>query len=414
MRVLVLSSVFPNAKQAGFGIFVRERVARMAQRCEVVVVAPVPWFPLNRVFRGPSRSGISRCETQGSLTVYHPKAFSIPGVMKALDGIFYFLSTVILVARIRRHFRFDVIDAHFAYPDGMAARLLGVVFRRPVTVTLRGTIVPLSRFRLRRAQIAWVLGGAARVFAVSDSLKQVAVSLGIPADRIRVIPNGVDTTAFAPGHQREARAALGLPSERPIVLSVGVLSPRKGHQRVLQVLPMVLAAQPDLLYVVVGGAGVEGDTESLLRRQIEELGLQDSVYLAGPRPHVEIPRWLAAADVFCLATSNEGRANVILEALACGLPVVTTDVGGSREVIVDGMDGLLVPFGEPAALAQALVRSLEAKWERQGIARRAAARTWDQTVENALAELRKVVVNRGGPDVGLLASSNDPPMSNHR
>lgn len=391
MRILVLSSVFPNPKQPTFGTFVHARAARMATRHETVVVAPIPWFPLNRLFRGASRSGIPRLEPQGTLTVHHPKALSVPGVLKALDGIFYFLSVLPTVARIRRGFRFDVIDAHFAYPDGLAAWLLGKVFRCPVTVTLRGTIVPLSRYRLRRMQIRWVLSGVDRIFAVSDSLKAVAVGLGIPGDKIRVVPNGVDTARFGPGSRVEARRALGLVSDRRILLSVGTLSPRKGHQRVLEVLPRILATHPDLLYVVLGGPGVEGDTGPLLERLIAQHGLRDHVRLLGTQPHEEVPRWLAAADLFCLATSNEGRANVILEALACGVPVVTTDVGGSREVIAEGMDGLLVAPGDPDALAGALLRALSTEWDREAIVRRAAGRTWEQTVDDLSGELGALV-----------------------
>lgn len=387
MRILVLSSVFPNPKQPTFGTFVHARVARMAARHETVVVAPIPWFPLNRLFRGAARSGIPRVESQGTLTVHHPKILSVPGVLKVLDGIFYFASVLPTIARIRRRFPFDVIDAHFAYPDGLAAWLLGKVFRCPVTVTLRGTIVPLSRYRLRRIQIRWVLAGVNRIFAVSDSLKAVAVGLGTPGDKIRVIPNGVDTARFGPASSAEARQALGLPPDRRILLSVGTLSPRKGHQRVIDVLPHIRATHPDLLYVVLGGPGVEGDTGPLLERLIAQHGLRDHVRLLGAQPHEEVPRWLAAADLFCLATTNEGRANVILEALACGVPVVTTDVGGSREVIADGMDGLLVAPGDPAALTAALLRALSMGWDREAIARRAAGRTWEQTVDDLSEEL---------------------------
>lgn len=406
MRVLVLSSVFPNPKQPTFGTFVRERVERIAARCETVVVAPVPWFPMNRVFRGESRCGIPRREAQDGLVVHHPRAFSVPGVFKALDGIFYFLSVLPTVARIRRRFRFDLIDAHFAYPDGMAAWLLGRVFRCPVTVTLRGTIVPLSRFRLRRVQIVRTLASVQGVFAVSESLRAAAVSLGIPAARIRVIPNGVDTALFTPRARSEARGQLGLPEEGPVLLSVGALSPRKGHQRVLEVLPRLVASHPKLVYVVVGAAGVEGDTGPLLERLVAELGLREHVRLAGARPHEEIARWLAAADLFCLATSNEGRANVILEALACGVPVVTTDVGGNREVIRDGAEGFLVPLGDADALASALLRALETGWDRAAIASRGAARTWDRTVEDVLGEFRALV-----PGIAPPAAELEPPVS---
>lgn len=391
MRILVLSSVFPNPQQPTFGTFVRERAARIAARCETVVVAPIPWFPMNRVFRGPTRCNIPAREVQGDLVVHHPKVFSVPGILKALDGVFYFLSVMWTVARIRRQFCFDIIDAHFAYPDGMAAWLLGRVFRCPVTVTLRGTIVPLSRFRLRRIQIARTLAGVGQIFAVSASLKAAAVALGIPATKIRVVPNGVDAAVFAPRPSAEARGQLGLHDEGPILLTVGALSPRKGHDRVLEILPRLLVTYPSLLYVVVGGASVEGDTRPLLERVVAERGLQDHVRFAGSLPHAEIARWLAAADLFCLATSNEGRANVILEALACGVPVVTTDVGGSREVIADGSDGFLVPFGDPEALADALHRGLRRSWDHAGIAARARTRTWDHTVEEVLDSFRALL-----------------------
>lgn len=411
MRILVLSSVFPNPKQPTFGTFVHARAARMAARHETVVVAPIPWFPLNRLFRGASRCGIPRLESQGSLTVHHPKILSVPGVLKVLDGVFYFLSVLPTIARIRRRFPFDVIDAHFAYPDGLAAWLLGKVFRCPVTVTLRGTIVPLSRYRLRRIQIRWVLAGVNRIFSVSDSLKAVAVGLGIPADRIRVIPNGVDTAQFGPASGAEARRALGLPADRRILLSVGTLSPRKGHQRVLEVLPRLLATHPDLLYVVLGGPGVEGDTGPLLEQLIARHGLRDHVRLLGALPHEEVPRWLAAADLFCLATSNEGRANVILEALACGVPVVTTDVGGSHEVIVDGRDGLLVAPGDPAALTAALLRALATAWDHEAIARHAAGRTWEQTVDELSEELGALT---GTPTAAFAGATGLSPGSPRR
>ncbi len=409
MRVLVLSEVFPNPKQPTHGAFVYERVTRMAARCDVVVVAPVPWFPLNRLFRGAGCSGIRGRETRGRLEVHHPRAFSVPGILKSLDGIFYFLSVLATVVRIRRRFAFDLIDAHFSYPDGMAAWLLGKVFRRPVTVTLRGTIVPLSRFRLRRMQMIWTLRGVSRIFAVSESLKAVAVGLGIPASKIRVIPNGVDNAVFAPQPRAEARRELGLPVDRRVLLSVGALSPRKGHQRVIEVLPRLLAAHPDLLYVVVGGGGVEGDTGPQLARLIEQYGLGEHVRLAGARPHAEIARWLAAADLFCLATSNEGRANVILEALACGVPVVTTDVGGNREGLRDGLDGLLIPPSDPAALLDALGQALTRPWDRDGIARAAAAMTWDRSVDDLMGAFATLVGGRPGAPAAPAAASGVSP-----
>lgn len=391
MRALVVSSVFPNATQPIFGVFVRERLARVAQHCEVAVMAAVPWFPLNRTFRGRQRNDIPRFELQAGMPVYHPRVFSVPRVLKSLDGFFYFLSVLPEVRRLRHRFPFDLIDAHFAYPDGLAAYLLARVFRCPVTVTLRGTIVPLSRYRLRRKQIVWTLRGVTRIFAVSQSLKDVAVSLGIPADKIRVIPNGVDTGVFRYGSRQLARRALGLPLDRTIILSVGSLSMRKGHQRVLEALPDVVTKYPNALYVLVGGPSVEGNTELLLRRMIQERRLEEHTRLVGTRAHEEIPEWLRAADVFCLASSNEGRANVLMEALACGVPVVTTAVGGNAEVIRAGHNGLVVPLGDKDGLKQALMAAIESPWDREAIAEEWRARTWERTAGEILEEFRALV-----------------------
>ena len=393
MRILVISSVFPNSKHPLYGVFVKERMARVARGCELVVVAPVPWFPFNRLFRGVETEGIPAYEVQDSIPVYHPKFLSVPGVLKCLDGFFYFLSVLPLARRLRRSFRFDLIDAHFAYPDGFAGCLLAKVFRCPVIVTLRGTIGKLSKFVLRRVQIQWVLRTAARVIAVSDSLGSIANSLGAAPEKMRVIPNGVDTTTFHPSDREGARKRLGFPLNETVILSVGALSERKGHHRVLQVLPRIAEKRPDVRYVVVGEAGVEGNIEPLLSRLSKELGVQDRVRLVGARPHEEIAQWLAAADVFCLATSNEGMANVILESLACGVPVVTTQVGGNAELISHEENGYLVPLGDPDALGLALLRALEGQWNREKIAGELKRRSWDATATRVLEEFLNVVSN---------------------
>jgi glycosyltransferase involved in cell wall biosynthesis len=390
MRVLVLSSTFPSAQQPTRGVFVRERVRRLARRSEVVVVAPVPWFPMNRWIRG-DRATVPLLEHQDGLAVYHPRFLSLPRYGKFLDGVLYFLSLIPFVVGLRRRFSFEVIDAHFAYPDGMAATLLAKLFRRPVVVTLRGSIVRLSGYRLHRPQLRWVLRHADRVIAVSDALRRVAGGLIRDADKIRVIPNGVDASVFVPMDRAEARRLCGLPAEGPILLTVAGIYEGKGQLDVVDSLSTLTRSHPGLLYVMVGTSRPGERYLRRLEERVREVGLGSHVQFAGPRSHAELVQWFSAADVSVLATRSEGWPNVLLESLACGTPVVASNVGGVPEIVRDGRDGFLVPATDTAALTEALRRALGAAWDRDALVRRARGFDWNETVEQALDELNRAL-----------------------
>jgi glycosyltransferase involved in cell wall biosynthesis len=369
---------------------------------ETVVVSPVFWFPLNRWIRGRDRADVSPVERQGDLTVYHPRFLGLPRLGRALDGICYALGILPLLRRLRRTFPFDLIDAHFAFADGFAAALLGRLLGVPTVITLRGTHdLRQMGAALRRPQVAWALRSATRLVAVSESLRESAAALGVDPKRVRVIPNGVDAERFRPGDRSAARARLGLPSESTILLSVGGFIEGKGHHRVVELLPALAARRPDLLYVAIGGAEPRDSYLQVLRAQVRRLGLEDRVRLAGARPHDEIPLWMAAADLFCLATRSEGWCNAIMEALACGRPVVSTRVGGNPELVGHGREGYLVPFWDGPAFAEAILTALETAWDREAIAARARAHSWERTAERVLEEFRACVGEAGTPAVEL-------------
>lgn len=391
MRILVVTSVFPNGKQPALGVFVRERMFKVAGRCELKVVAPVPWFPFARFLRKGYRPSVPYREIQDGIEVYHPRFFNVPGFFKCLDGVFFFLSSLVTLFKIKKDFDFDLIDSHFAYPDGLGAVLLGKAFNRPVTVTVRGTLRKLARYRLRRAQIRYALDGAAKVFTVCEDLKRAVTELGIDGLKVEVVPNGVDADKFRPMDKAAARVELGLPPDRPILISVGGLVERKGFHRVIEVLPELKKAVPGLLYVIIGGASVEGDYEPVLRGMVRDAGLEDDVLFAGSRPHDLLYRWLSAADLFCLATSNEGWANVFLEAMACGLPVVTTRVGGNEEVVASDEYGILFNLDDRREMTAALVAALQKKWDRDAIMGYAMNNTWDKRVEQLLGLFSGIV-----------------------
>jgi glycosyltransferase involved in cell wall biosynthesis len=382
--ILVFSTLFPNGAQPHAGIFIRERMFRVARYLPLVVVAPIPWFPLQgliRHFRPHFRASAPRLEVQQGIEVHHPRFFSIPGVGKWLDGLFLALGSYRTVRRLCRERDLDVIDSHFGYPDGYAATLLGRWLGLPVAITLRGTEIRHSRTPWLRPLLVKGLRRAQRILTVSDSLRQHAISLGIPADRITVVGNGVDTEKFFPMDAGAARRAWGLPEVGRFLITVGGLVERKGFHRVIEVLPALRERYPDLHYLIVGGASAEGDWSEKLRAMVRDAGLQDWVHFMGALPHERMREVLSAADLFVLATRNEGWANVLLEAMACRLPVVATDVGGNAEVIGSASLGHIVPFDDRQALRHALEQALEQDWNHDAIAAHARANSWDERVE---------------------------------
>lgn len=393
-QIIVFSSLFPHAGQSNGGLFVRERMFRVGQHLPLVVVCPIPWFPFQgiiRRFRPHFRPKAPQHEFQQGFHVYFPRFFSIPGFLKCLDGLFMALGTYRQVRRlVHNGTKQAILDAHWAYPDGYAATLIGKRLRIPVTITLRGNELSLARSRIHRRLMLKALGRAQQAFSVADALKQHMVSLGANENKILVVSNGVDTEVFSPISRDEARRHLGLPNNAQVLVSVGHLVERKGFHRVIQVLPALRKLFPNLYYLLVGGGGPAGDMLQELELQVRELGLQDTVRFFGPIAQRELRVPLSAANVFVLATRSEGWANVFLEAMACGLPIVTTDVGGNREVVCNRELGTVVPFGDPNALLQALTDALRRQWDRDAIIAHARKNTWDSRVSVLVAKFAAI------------------------
>ncbi len=251
-HIVVFSSLFPNAHQPGAGLFIRERMFRVGHRLPICVVSPVPWFPLQgllRRFRQGFRIGAPRYERQQGVDVWFPRFFSVPGLFKSMDGLMMALSAWPQLRRLQRAGRLDVIDAHFAYPDGYAATLLGGWLGVPVTITLRGTEARHAQDPRLAGKVRHAVQRASRVFSVSESLRQVVLGLGASAEHVRVVGNGVDVQRFSPIPQVEARRALSLARDGFVLVTVGALVERKGFHRVIELLPALRRALPgvDLL-----------------------------------------------------------------------------------------------------------------------------------------------------------------------
>lgn len=391
------------------GLFIRERMFRVGAQLPLSVVAPTAWFPLQgllRRWRPGFRPGAPRHERQKGIDVWYPRFLSVPGALKGLDGWLMALGALPRLWRLKRAGRLDLIDAHFAYPDGYAATLLGGWLGVPVTITLRGTEQRQARDPALAPRLRRALQRASQVLAVSDSLRQVALSLGIAQERVRVVGNGVDLQKFHPIPRSEARQSLGLPAGVPVLVSVGGLVERKGFHRVIELLPALRARFPGLVYLVVGGASPEGDMGDQLRQQVVALGLEDAVHFLGPLAPEQLRVPLSAANAFVLATRNEGWANVFLEAMACGLPVVTTDVGGNAQVVCSPDLGMIVPFGDGQRLDMAITDALTRPWDARAIRAYAEANTWDRRVDELTATFRALHAQSGPGGAGVHAASH--------
>ena len=390
MKVLTYTSLFPNPAQSELGVFIYQRMAHFAAlgNNEVVVVAPIPyapsWFSKTRWRKW---TGIPAVEKRGNLTVYHPAYAMLPGVSLPLQALLMFLGSFPLVRRIHREHGFDIIDAHFVYPDGLAATLLGKMLHLPTVVSARGTDINMyPSLRLIRPQIRWTLKNAAGAIAVCKPLGDEMRSLAGPQRDVAVIGNGVDPTRFFPTDRKEARRQLGLPLDSRIAIAVGSLIPRKGYQFLIPAVAEIRKQFPDLHLYIVG----EGDYRSELERMIRACDLVDCVELRGNCPNTQLRAWYCSADVSCLVSSREGWPNVLLESMACGTPVVATGVWGTPEVITSPDLGVIVEQNVDS-IAAGLESALRRTWVREQIAAYARSRDWNVVAREVQEYLAKVL-----------------------
>jgi glycosyltransferase involved in cell wall biosynthesis len=381
LRTLLFSTLYPSAARPTHGIFVETRLRELLKtgQVETRVVAPVPWFPSTAARWGePARMAATpREEERHGIRVLHPRYALLPKVGMTLAPLLLAMGARPAVQRLlQQGWDFDLIDAHYYYPDGVAAALLARWFNKPFCVTARGTDLNLiPQHALPKAMIRWAARQAGASIGVCAALMDVLRGWsGIDARRLHVLRNGVDLQRFAPHPQSAMRQALQLP-ERPTLLSVGHLIERKGHHVAVQAVAELRQRGVDVQLRVIG----EGEERPRLQRLIDSLQLTDRVALVGAVPNTELARWYSAADVLVLASSREGWANVLLEAMACGTPVVATDIWGTPEVVASPVAGRLVAARTGAAFADALQAVLAAPPARTAVRAYAEGFSWDAT-----------------------------------
>jgi teichuronic acid biosynthesis glycosyltransferase TuaC len=381
VRILTYTTLFPNPGDRNLGVFVRNRLIHFARQYhhELQVVAPVPYFPNLRLLpRWHQYAQIPRREENESVPVYHPRFLVTPKVGMTFYGWNMLWGSWRTVRRIQREFDFDVIDAHYIYPDAFAAILLGRLLGKPVVVSARGTDINLyARMAAIRPLLRYVLRRSTAIIAVCQALKDGMIDLGVSAEKIHVIGNGVDSSAFHPLAMASARQQLGLPLEKKIILSVGQLIERKGVHHLVEALAKLASWRDDVQLVLVGSHH-DAAYVKRIKEQVARLRLGQSVCFAGPQPHSVLRTWYSACDLLCLASSREGWPNVLLEAMACGKPVVASSVWGIPEVVCSPEYGILVDRVDGEGFAAAMQQTLEKKWDTERIVRYARLNSWER------------------------------------
>lgn len=384
LRVLTLSTLFPDITRPNFGIFVERQVRELASRdgVHVTVIAPLglpPW-PLSRHQHYAPLLSLPAHQHWKDVDVYRPRFTILPQIGARFHVSAMTRAILPLVRRLHAEQPFDVIDASFFYPDGPVARNLSRALGIPYSVKARGAdIHHWGRAPATRAAVLAAGQDAAGLLAVSHAMRRSMIKLGMDADNIRVHYTGVDLDRFTPQDRDAAKAAQNLSG--PVVLCLGALIPRKGQELLIRALPLL----PDVTLVLVG----HGPQKSAYEALASDLGVADRLGVLGNMPHDALPRLLNAADVMALPSESEGLANAWVEALACGTPIVISDVGGARELVDRPAAGAIVER-TPEALAMAIHAILDGPPDRMAVRETALRFTWQANGDALLAHLQDI------------------------
>ena len=392
MKILVFTNLYPNGLNPNFGVFIRNRTLALSKidDVEIKVVAPVPWFPPIKITDKWYRfSQIPRHEVIDGIDVYHPRYLVTPKVGMSFYGYWMFLGARRLLRNIHEYFPFDLIDAHFLYPDSYAACLLGRDYGCPVVVTARGSdVTSYTRIASIKKHISRTLQGADRLIAVSASLAKIMVSNGAGSQKVCVISNGIDPERFFLNDSIQARRKLGFRDDEKIILTVCSLVVLKGIHLLIEAISLLGDDILASIKLAIVGTGPE---ENHLRALVDKYSLHDRVLFVGSVPNGDLVDWYNGADLFFLGSSREGWPNVVCESLACGTPVVATAVNGIPEILDSEELGIMVER-TPEDFARGIKQAFARDWDRQLIAAKGQQRTWEN-VANEVHELFGTVLS---------------------
>ncbi|MDD2759161.1 MAG: glycosyltransferase family 4 protein [Methylomonas sp.] len=383
---LVVTTLYPNQVQFRHGVFIETRMKYLGQsaKANITVIAPVPWFPIKSgLFPAYSKLvDIPRHEVRYGIDVYHPRYIVIPKIGMLITPFLLAFSIYRQVNGLKKQgFQFDLIDAHYYYPDGVAAAIISVLLKLPLMITARGTDINLiPNFALPRKMIVWASKVARFNLAVCNALRQKMIEIGVDEKTAYVSRNGVDLKLFMPMPRDDIRRKWQVKNK--LLISVGYLIERKGHHLVIE----AMQALPDYQLFIVGG----GEWEGRLKNMAEQFGVQERVRFLGEVEQQQLPELYNCADALVLASSREGWANVLLESMACGTPVVASNIWGTPEVVQSPEAGVLCGERSAQGIAAAVKRLFANYPDRTKTRQYAEKFSWDETTESLLELYEKI------------------------
>jgi glycosyltransferase involved in cell wall biosynthesis len=378
-RLLFVSNLFPDAAEPYRGLDNATVLHQLAAAYEVRVVSPRPWLPLRSqawpkkprpvdVTFAPDFVRCPYLPKIGSLANHHLMAAALRTTLRKLHG----------------QFPWDRVLGSWLYPDGCALQkaVSEITPSAPITLIAQGSDVHVYlRSRLRRRAILQTLSHVSGTITRSRSLAELLAQAGADPTKLHPICNGVDTSLFHPNDRAEVRAELQLDPTETVLLFVGNFLPVKDPFRLVHHFQHLTAQLPKhrLRLVMIGKGPLEPGVDELI--QSTGPGLKDRIQRTGPLLADGVARWMRAADLLCMTSRNEGLPNVILEAQACGLPVLGTAVGGLHEVVDEPWKGSLTPLDDLPAWEAAASRLIEKPLDRERIAALGSTRTWTAAAE---------------------------------
>jgi len=384
--VIFYTNLYPSNADLQQGLFIEQLALVLDKNYPVTVICPTPWFPRHRLLK---KLGISHPVTtipsftiRQNITVHYPRYLLIPKLSKYTHSLFMFLGTLTTTLKICRSKKKAIISAHWIYPDCTSAVLLNLFVKIPLIVGARGCDINLNfKDRLLKKLLIFTLNRANAVVAVSNDLTKTIINQGISENKVHTIPNGINQTLFTPRDKTKTRQNLGLPENIKLIVYVGQLHPVKDHgtfiEGIANYISTTNANDNDLMVLIIG----DGPSKQSLIKRVIKAGLSSYITFEDQKPHDQIAKLLSAADVLCLTSIREGRPNIILESLACGTPVVASDVGGIPELI-NTDNGILFPAGDSTAFSKSLNDALTKQWNSKAIVNSIKPFTWENTAKH--------------------------------